>query len=88
MWLLTPSLNVITVNWDSTDTTTSATLTINQSNFTASLPLLRYHKVNIAYFYSDATYTTAEQLISNTAQTTATYDGSKGVVAILVNAGH
>ena len=76
MWLLSPSLNVLTVDWDSSDISTSAKLTIHQSNFNEKYALLRYHKVTIAFFREDGTFDTQETILQNTPQTTVFYDGS------------
>ena len=88
MWLLTPSLNVITVSWDKNSTSKSATLTINQDNYTNDYKMLRFHSVNIAFFKNDGSYTTQQVLITDTPTMTVTYDASPGIVAILVNEGH
>lgn len=88
MWLLTPSLNVITADWDPKSTSKTATLTINQTNFTEEYQMLRFHMVNVAFFTIDGSYTTQKVLIKDTEQTQVTYDASAGIVGILVNEGH
>lgn len=84
-WLLTASLNVLAADWDSTSVDPKATLTINQIAFTPDYPILRYHMINVAFFYADGSYSTQKVLVLNTAKTTLTYDASKGVKAVLLN---
>jgi hypothetical protein len=88
MWLLQSSLDVLSVEWDSASTAVTSKLTVHQAAFSTDYPLLRYHKVNIAFFKADGSYTTQTELIANEAITTITYDGSQGVKAVLVNVGH
>lgn len=64
-WLLTPSLNVVTINWNPDSTSSTATLTINQDPFTEDYPTLRLHMVNIAFFKADGSYTTQKVLLIN-----------------------
>lgn len=85
MWILTPSLNIITSTWDPTSRAKQATLTLNQSNYTSTYDMLRYHMVNVAFFKADGTYTTQKVLIQNKPQTQVFYDASAGITAILVN---
>lgn len=87
MWLLTASLNVLTITWDPQSTDAAAILTINQTAFSVDYSTLRYHMVNVAFFKADGSYTTQKVLINNTNQTTLTYDASAGIKAILINEG-
>lgn len=66
MWLKTSSLNVLTAEWDPTSTTTNATMTIRQTNYTVEYQLLRFHMVNVAFFKEDGSYTTQKVLVKNT----------------------
>jgi aminopeptidase N len=84
-WLLTPSLNILTIDWDPQALEVNAKLTIKQTYFTEDYPTLRYHKINLAFFLEDGTYTIQEVFVKNTEQTEVTYDASAGVKAILVN---
>lgn len=58
MWILTPSLNVITPKWDPLSVSSRAILSLNQTNFSPAHKMLRYHKVNVAFFKADGSYTT------------------------------
>lgn len=65
MWILAPSLNIITPTWDPTSTSKQASLILNQSNYTNAYNKLRYHMVNVAFFKADGSYTTLKVLIKN-----------------------
>jgi len=84
-WLLTPSLNTVSIEWDNTDLSDSATLTIRQNYYTDVYPTLRYHKTRVAFFKSDGTYDVKDILLTPTPTTTLTYKGSNNYQAILVN---
>lgn len=53
-WLLTPSLNEVSVGWSPSDSSPKAVLTIKQDYYAATYPVLRYHKTKVAFFYDDA----------------------------------
>ncbi len=84
---MTASLNLLQVSWDAGDKSPTATLTITQTNFDPKYQMLRYHGVNIAFFKSDGSYTTRKYLLKNAVTNKVQYDGSGGVVAILINEG-
>lgn len=88
-WLESPSLNIIESIWDPTDLATVATVRLYQSPFSEKYNTHRQHKLQVAFFNSSAAVT---QTVTATFSATEslhelTYDGSKGVKAILVNAG-
>lgn len=84
-WLLTPSLNVVSVQWDPNNTSPTATLIINQSAYSSQYPVLRYHKTRVAFFRANNTYDTFDVLINPNATTLFSYDGSQNYSAVLVN---
>ena len=88
MWLEESSLNVLSVIWDPNSVSPNSKLSINQTYFSEDYPLLRYHKVNIAFFKADGSYITKTVVIQNAVSTEVDYDGSQGFKAILVNEGH
>ena len=88
MWLLTSSLNVLSLDWDPSSTSTESTLTIKQTYFSDKFQTLRYHMLRVAFFREDGSYTTQKVLVRNTPTTIVTYDASEGVKAVLMNEGH
>jgi aminopeptidase N len=84
-WLLTPSLNTGYVEWDPSDASPKATLTIHQDFYSSVYPFLRYHKTRVALFYPDTTYDVIDVMLAPSSSTTVEYDGSKGYQAVLVN---
>lgn len=87
-WLLTPSPNFVTVEWDPNNHQPVAILKIKQSAYSPVYPLLRYHKTRIAFFNSDGTYDAQDIMILPQAQTEVVYNGSKKYEAVLVNEGY
>lgn len=84
-WLLTPSLNTVSIEWDPTNLSPDATFTIKQECYTDVYPTLRYHQTRVALFKDDCTYDVLDVLITPTPTTTVAYDGTQGYKAILVN---
>ena len=63
-WLLNPSLNLISIDWNPNDTSTTATLSIKQEYYTELYKFLRYHKTKAAFFKEDLTFDIQEILIN------------------------
>jgi aminopeptidase N len=56
MWLLLPSLNVLTVDWDPNSISATSTLTIHQGFYTPDYETLRYQKIDVAFFKIDGSF--------------------------------
>lgn len=84
-WLLAPSFNVLSVEWDPNSTSTTAELKINQRAYSQSYPTLRYHKVIVSFIRANGTVTNKVVVIDDSPQTIVTYNGNDGYQAILVN---
>lgn len=84
-WLLAPSLNTVSVDFDPSDISDEATLTIHQDWYTEVYQTLRYHKTRVALFKEDATYDVLDVLLTPSATTTLKYKGSNLYKAVLVN---
>ena len=86
-WLQTSSLNVFEAQWDPTNFSSNATLTLKQSPFSSQYNTLRWHKIQIAFFTSSSTIamTKTVTISPDDPITSITYDGTFAVKAILVN---
>lgn len=86
MWLESSGVNVLRIEWDPQSVDPKATLNIYQASFANRGPL-RFHLINITYFYSDLSSLTQQILVNKVEKTTISYDASKKVSAILLNGG-
>jgi aminopeptidase N len=65
-WIETPSLNVLSVSWDSSVTVGNADLTITQRAYSDKYPTLRYHKITITWVKENNTVDNTVALVNNT----------------------
>jgi aminopeptidase N len=85
MWLLEPSLDVLSVEWDPSDISTTAPIKFRQAPFSSAYPLLRYHKINVAFIRANGTFVSKTFLVGNREETVGSYNGSSGIKAVLIN---
>jgi hypothetical protein len=86
-WIETASLNTIEAIWDPSSLSTTSSLQLVQRPFSEAYPTLRYHKIQVAFFNSNASVVKNQtvELMPDSPTKTITYDGSYSVKAILVN---
>lgn len=85
MWLTSVSFNVLTAEWDPSDLSSTATLTIHQENFSSVHQSLRYHQITVTFFKNDGTTFSQPVLVKAQSDTQIVYDGSQNFVAVLLN---
>ncbi|CAK86275.1 unnamed protein product (macronuclear) [Paramecium tetraurelia] len=83
-WIETAGMNEIEPQWDQTDRTHQAKLTIFQRPALSQFPALRIHKIKIGLFHDNG-LDSIDAVLQATEENVITYDGSKGYRAVLLN---
>ncbi|CAD8060911.1 unnamed protein product [Paramecium primaurelia] len=83
-WIETAGMNEIEPQWDQTDRSHQAKLTIYQRPALSQFPTLRIHKIKIGLFHDNG-IDSIDAVLKATEENVITYDGSKGYRAILLN---
>lgn len=85
-WIETAGCNEVTCDWDSSDKSENAKLTLLQYACLEEHPLLRYHKMNVGFYSSEGELLETKSIIlKNVRETVIEYNGSMNVAAIVPN---
>ena len=88
MWIESSSVNVLEVEWNPADTSSTAGLKIKQSNYSPLLGELRHHMISVAFIQADGAIFTQQYLVNNEAETQLTFNNTQGYKAILLDCLH